>query len=288
MKSLYNKIRNKIINWLVEEVIPLRNFPLSDFDRIQYEIRPCDVLLVEGRSRVSRAINMITRSSWTHAALYIGRLYDIEDKELRAYVQRYYVGEPDAQLILESLLGKGVIVSPLTRYQYEHIRICRPHGIARKDAHKVIAYVIKRLGMQYNVRQLLDLARFIFPWAILPRRWRSSLFNHNIGSPTHEICSSVIAQAFQSVNFPILPVLEEKKDRSIELLQRNPKLYTPSDFDYSPFFDIIKYPMADFTGKTPYQNLPWKSGIISDDDGTTYLITTENNQEQISQYTKKD
>jgi hypothetical protein len=280
MQILSSQLRTKIIRWLLQDVVPPRNFPLSNFERIQYEIRPCDVLLVEGRSRVSRAIQMITQSPWTHAALYIGRLYDISDPALREYIQQYYKGEPDAQLILESILGKGIIVSPLTIYQDEHIRICRPNGIARQDAQAVIAYLIKRLGMQYNVRQMLDLARFLFPWAILPRRWRSSLFNHNTGSPTREICSSVIAEAFQAVDFPILPILDQQDADKVALVQRNPRLFTPSDFDYSPFFDIIKYPIIQLTGAAAYRKLPWRVGAVSDDDGKVYMTNAESKQEQ--------
>lgn len=58
MKILRSQLRTKMIRWLLHDVVPPRNFPLSDFERIQYEIRPCDVLLIEGRSRVSRAIQI--------------------------------------------------------------------------------------------------------------------------------------------------------------------------------------------------------------------------------------
>ena len=72
----------RVINWLVreEEIV---GSPFCDFNRISFEIRPCDVLLVEGRSHVSDVIKTITQSIWTHAALYIGRLYDITDTALR-------------------------------------------------------------------------------------------------------------------------------------------------------------------------------------------------------------
>ena len=61
----------------------------SDFERLRYELRPCDVILVEGYSRVSRVIRWITNSPWTHAALYIGRLHDIEDEQARERLQQF-------------------------------------------------------------------------------------------------------------------------------------------------------------------------------------------------------
>ena len=45
-------IGSRIIHWLTDERPP-QGVPQSDFDRLSYEMRPADVLLVEGRSRVS-------------------------------------------------------------------------------------------------------------------------------------------------------------------------------------------------------------------------------------------
>lgn len=36
-------------------------------------LQPCDVLLVEGNTRISTAIKYLTQSTWSHAALYLGR-----------------------------------------------------------------------------------------------------------------------------------------------------------------------------------------------------------------------
>ena len=99
------------------------------------------------------------------------------------------------------------------------MRICRPDGIAREDNQKVLSYAIRQLGMPYNVRQILDLARLLFPWSILPRRWRSSLFVYNAGDATQQICSTLIAEAFASVKFPILPVIKRKDKNKVALYQ---------------------------------------------------------------------
>ena len=82
-----------------------RAFPLSDYEKIRYELKPCDVLLVEGTSRVSEIIKLITQSPWSHAALYLGRLHDIEDPDLRRIVSQHYDGDAGDQLLVESLLG---------------------------------------------------------------------------------------------------------------------------------------------------------------------------------------
>jgi len=274
---------DKIVEWLSSEQ-DSHEMPLSDFDRLRYEIRPGDVILVEGRSRVGEIIKTITLSIWTHSALYIGRLHDIEDPVLRGHIIKFYDGEPDDQLIIESLLGEGTKVYCIDKYRDDHLRICRPSGITRQDAQKVISYAVNQLGTYYNVRQILDLARFLFPYAFLPRRWRSSLFEHNAGAPTHTVCSSMMAEAFASVHFPILPVLQHDENGNLKMYKRNTNLITPKDFDYSPYFDVIKYPVLDFNELAIYRKLPWdKKGIIFNDENEQFFPAPEILKESVKE-----
>ena len=68
------------------------------------------------------------------------------------------------------------------------------------------------------------------------------------GDPSRAICSTMIAQAFQSVRYPILPeVSREKSDDPAcsecyrEVLRiRHHSLFTPRDFDISPYFEVVK------------------------------------------------
>ncbi len=256
MGYLAQKFMQVISEWLVKQGPP-PNSPLCDFQRLSYELKPGDVLLVEGRSRISEVIKQITQSSWTHSALYIGRLFDIDDKMLQAKIRASHEGDPGEQLIVEALLGEGTIISPITKYRNDHLRICRPTGLEQTDAQLVIKYAIRHLGSDYDVRHLLDLARFFFPWGFLPRRWRSSLFEHNAGGPTRTVCSSLLANAFNTVNFPILPFIDRSEDGSIRFFKRNPRLFTPQDFDYSPYFNIIKYPFLGLDDLGVYRRLPW-------------------------------
>ena len=270
---MINWIRTAVVNWLKHKR-PLPHTPLSDFERIRHELKPCDVLLVEGRSRVSEVIKLITQSSWSHAALYIGRLHDIEDPLLRERLGEYYHGNADKQLIIESEIGLGTIVRSLTVYEREHLRICRPRGLGFKDSQKVLAYGIGRLGYAYDVRQIFDLARFLFPWFIMPRRWRSTLFRARPGKSTQTVCSTMIAEAFGHIQFPILPLVKRVEGDRVQLFMRNPKLCTPSDFDYSPYFDIIKYPFLDFHQHAEQRMLPWQGAAkLSPEEQEMYIAT---------------
>ena len=261
---LFRKFESAVHAWLLyeeKEDVP----PLQDFKKMCANLEPGDVLLFEGKSRISRAISVISQSQWTHAALYIGTLEDFsKDPELKAILKGQYDGDPKQKLVVESLLGKGMVVTPLSEYTKDSIRLCRPRGILSADAKHVVSYAIRQVGREYDVRQLLDLARFIFPYAILPRRWLSSLFSYRAGGATRTVCSTVIAEAFMHVKFPVVPVLLAKEQR-ISLARRNPRLITPRDFDYSPYFEVIKFPNVsydqNFLGlprKGGYREMPWE------------------------------
>lgn len=268
---LFKTVANWLTEWLMQESRELAS-PQCDFERIRHEIKPCDVLLVEGHSRISNVIKQITQSPWSHAMLYVGRLHDIEDDQVRNIIKESYNGALDEQLVIESELGYGTIVHPLSRYEGAHIRICRPSGLNYGDSQKVLHYAVSRLGLDYDVRQVLDLARFFFPYAILPRRWRSSLFESSPGQETKTVCSSMIAEAFSFIHFPILPLVKHDNDHGVQLFQRNPRLCTPRDFDYSPYFRIIKYPFLDYTLHSDYKLLPWHGhGALEGKEGEFYV-----------------
>jgi hypothetical protein len=263
-----------IINWINRER-PARQFPLSDFDRLSRVLTPCDVILVEGRTRVSDIIRWLTNSPWTHAALFIGRIDDIQDDALRARVASLYQGSSGDRLIVESLLGHGTVVRALSVYDCEHLRICRPSRLSLDDAANVTRSAISHVGLDYDVRQILDLARFLFPWFLLPRKWASTLFLQRAGKPEKTVCSTMIAESFGKVNFPILPLVKQTEEGKPRFFRRNPKLCTPSDFDYSPYFEIIKYPFMDFNHED-YQLLPWKgAGMLSAEEADIYIESDE-------------
>lgn len=261
----------RFVAWLNHEATP-GAIPPCDFERLCFEIRPCDVLLVEGRTRIGSIIKTITSSPWTHVALYIGRMRDIEDPGLQGMVQRHYQGEPNDQLVIEALLGEGTVIKPLSKYTTDHLRICRPRGLGNQDAKRVIAEAIGHLGVEYDLRQLIDLARLMIPFAIFPRRWRSTLFEYAAGEQAKIVCSTMIAEVFHAVQFPILPVIHRMADGQLKLFKRNTRLYVPRDFDYSPYFEIIKYPLLGVDDLDYYRRLPWdQDGVVCNGEGECYL-----------------
>jgi hypothetical protein len=194
-------------------------------------IRPADVLLVEGaHSKINSAIRYLTQSTWSHAALYVGLGANLGERD----------GEP--LVLIEAELGKGVIASPLSKYNNFNTRICRPVGLTPEDRAKVIRVAIDQIGHDYDLKNIIDLMRYFLPRPPVPASWRRRMIALGSGEPTRAICSSLIAQAFEAVNYPILPEVHRVDDQSRrEILHiRHHSLYAPRDFDVSPFFAIVK------------------------------------------------
>jgi len=260
-------IARKLMKWFLR-FEPQKPQYYCDFDRVKQEIRPCDVVLVEGHNIIARVIQQITLSPWAHAALYLGRAEEISNPEMRQKILALPWVEPQTQILIEGYMGQGTILNPLEYYRTYNIRLCRPRGLLRSDAKQVITAALEHWGAKYDIVQILDLARFLLPWSFIPKRWRSSLFSYKPGVQTKTVCSTMIAESFSRVKFPILPLIQIDVAGVVELYQRNPKLYTPKDFDASPYFEILKFPYIRTMEMQHYRDLPWnKKGLLANDVG---------------------
>lgn len=119
--------------------------------------------------------------------------------------------------------------------------------------------------LRISVKNLLLSGTMRLPWFLLPRHWRSSLFRYHSGESTKITCALLIAKAFMSIRYPILPLVHEQENGNYELIRRNTKLFTPHDFDYSPYFSVIKCQVVEFSGSIPYTTIPWNKEWISHD-----------------------
>lgn len=240
LASFERWIGDRLSRYLSQRVqIPSAAAP-TDPARLMACLRPGDVLLVEGQTRISVAIKYLTQSTWSHAALYVGDAID--------------ASEPDRARgrFIEADLRQGVRAVGVEAYKGLHCRICRPVGLNAAEIAAVIAFVAARLGYRYDLKNVFDLARYLLPTVPVPSRWRRRMIALGSGDPTRAICSTLIAQAFESVRYPILPIIERvpsgdplHPDSIEEILHvRNYTLYVPRDFDVSPYFAVVKPTLA--------------------------------------------
>lgn len=233
-----------LLNWLsrrlaayLSKQITRHSVQTSTWEAMQASIRPGDVLLVEGNTRISTAIMYLTQSTWSHAALYLGPNAGLEAGD-----------DDEPHVLVEADLEEGIRSLPLSFYRHTHTRICRPIGLSDEDIEKLVDYSKSRLGHQYDMKNVWDLARYLCPTPPVPTRYRRSMLALGSGDPTRAICSTFIAQGFQAIRYPILPVsLSESEDdpdcdaqRRAYFRVRHHSLFAPRDFDASPYFDIIK------------------------------------------------
>ena len=214
-------------------------------------LQPGDVLLIEGNTRLSAIIKFLTQSTWSHAALYVGeRPGDVSPS-----------GEPN--ILLEAEADTGVTTVPLSKYLHFNTRICRAVGLNADSKQTVVGYALDRIGKLYDSKQIVDLARYLFPYPPVPVWFRRRMLAIGAGDPTKAICSTLIAEAFQSIQYPILPEKVSVNGMSYAIAPfvqgendhiRKHGLYTPRDFDVSPFFSIIKPNLDD---GFDYHKLVW-------------------------------
>ena len=239
--SFFDSMLDRLADWIAgrleHESSGYEPFTPSDPITLRRVLHPGDVLLIEGNQKVSVAIKYLTQSTWSHAAIYVGDA-----------LARPKDGE-DPPALIEVNLGAGCIAVPISKYRTFNTRICRPVGLTADDRQHVVDFMIAKLGLKYDTRNIFDLARYLFPTPPIPVRWRRRLISLGSGEPTRAICSSLIAQAFQSMKYPILPRIERLDDhcavaspfsRREILYIRHHSLFMPRDFDLSPYFKIVK------------------------------------------------
>ncbi|MEM9999392.1 MAG: YiiX/YebB-like N1pC/P60 family cysteine hydrolase [Pseudomonadota bacterium] len=265
-------IMDRIGHWMATrleaETSGYKPYTPSDPETLYRTLQPGDVLLVEGNRKISAAIKYLTQSTWSHAALYVGDEF-AEPTE-----------DGHCKRLIEVNLGTGCTAEPLEKYETYNTRICRPKGLTPADRRIVIDYAKSQIGIKYDNKNIFDMLRYFFPTPPVPVRWRRRMIEFGSGDPTRAICSTMIAQAFQAVRYPILPeiTLAPGRARAIsdysrrEILHiRHHSLFTPRDFDISPYFEIVKPTLA---FGFDYKKLVWaKAPKPATGDATPELMT---------------
>ncbi len=240
MTAARDTLADRIGVWLARKLVApspgFRPYTHANVQALRRVLQPGDVLLVEGNTRVSIAIKYLTQSTWSHAALYVGN----------ALGQVTPAGEPIC--LVEVNLGEGCVAVPLSKYEFYNTRICRPSNLSAQDRGRLVDFMTGKLGTRYDLKNVTDLLRFFLPTPPVPVRWRRRLLAFGSGDPTRAICSSLIAEGFGRIRYPILPVITRefradpraRPQRSEILHIRHHSLYAPRDFDLSPYFHVVK------------------------------------------------
>jgi hypothetical protein len=225
--SLKRAIGERLAAFLSKDLPGYQRLDAVAIDVVAGTLEKGDIVLVDGNTRISTAIKYLTQSTWSHACLYVGEK-----------------GAKSSQLnLLEANLENGVHLTSLDHYANFNLRICRPVNLSDEETEQLTEFAKQRIGHQYDLKNVVDLIRYIIQKPAVPNRYRRALLSLGSGEPTKAICSTLIAESFQSINYPILPQRNRQSGEAGEL----PLLYkqhfthfTPRDFDLSPYFRIVK------------------------------------------------
>lgn len=232
-------LEDRIWKYLEKEkknyVLPFEN----NIEGLKEAIKPGDVLLVSGISRLSNIIKIVTKSHWSHSTLYIG-----EGKILEADNIIYTKNG------LEKIERSVVIENPIEKYQKYNIRVKRPHQLTEEDLSIILNEAKKYLGKDYDRKNLYN---FLLGFL----GFKKFDYRKSMGSEGSYTCSALIANLFQSVKYPILPEVVIFEDGKRLVVNKNYTHISPGDFDLasSQFWQTISFQGI---GKSShYKDIPW-------------------------------
>src|SRR5262249_25673534 len=83
------------------------------------------------------------------------------------FIEKY--GEEADFLVVEALVESGVILTPLSKYRDYNIRVCRPYNLSSRDLREVLDEALRHVGDVYDIKNVIDLARYFFPVSLVAR-----------------------------------------------------------------------------------------------------------------------
>lgn len=175
--------------------------PATDAQALAGLLQLGDVLLTEGNSRAAALVRRLTGSAWSHVSMYVGPLDE----------------HPDPRCIVEADIAAGVRAVPLSEFKGQRARILRPKALDDAERGRLAQWVVSRIGDPYDLAHAWALARWLLRLAPSPRAMANDAKRF--------ICSTLLAQAFLFVGFPIAAA----ETRSV----------IPRDFESAPGFEVV-------------------------------------------------
>src|SRR5216683_8213561 len=189
----------------------------ADPESLSAVLRNGDVLLTEGNTRAAALIKRITRSTWSHVSMYVGPLEE----------------GPDPRCIVEADMAAGVRSIRLSEVQGLNIRVLRPIGLNDAVRDRLAEWVVSQIGGEYDHRHAWALARRFL--RIAPKSSVTPAPNGIVHSATRFICSSLLANAFALVGYPIPPI----HTAAAAVSAADHRYVMPGDFERAPVFEVV-------------------------------------------------
>jgi hypothetical protein len=179
---------------------------------------PGDVVLTDGYTRAAAIVRRATRSTWAHVALYVGPIEE----------------GADPRCIVEADFVMGVRAIRLSELKARRLHVLRPIPLNDTDRRRLADWAISRIGDKYDLAHAWALGTRLLR---LPLPSRLSPPPSNAAEVTERfICSSLLAQAFLLVGYPIIPA--QRRDAGAGDLRH----LAPCDFESASIFEVVNQP----------------------------------------------
>ena len=200
--SFVARLRARLIGALARYLAEPISRPAAtgDLPALSALLRPGDVILTEGNSRVAALVRRLTRSPWAHVSIYVGPLE---------------AGD-DPRCIVEADISAGVRAVPLSEFKGQRARIVRPFGLDQSDCRRLADWLLGRIGSPYD---------HAHAWALCRSLLKLPAPRTMVQDAKHFICSSLLVQAFVFVGYPIAT----SQARSV----------VPRDFESAAGFEVV-------------------------------------------------
>jgi len=219
--SLLRRLRSRAIGavalYLAQPVSQPGASSTADPLSLSSILLPGDVLLTDGKTRAAAIVRRITRSPWSHVSMYVGPLEP----------------GPDPRCIVEADVAAGVQAVRLSELKVLHMRVLRPTGLGEVERRRLADWVTSRIGGDYDLAHAWVLATKLLRLPLGPRTWPAVSMAQ---SATRFICSSLLAQAFMVVGYPIMPMLIGLRETGTG----DHLFVTPHDFQSASVFEVVK------------------------------------------------
>ncbi len=196
----------------------------NDLRDLNRKLLPGDVILVDGDYGVSDWIKVYSSHTWSHCALFVGDQSRLAATKPAAVVE-------EQPCLVEAIMGRGIILGGLKKYEGCNLRVCRPRNLTRIPRESVIRWALGKVGLPYDLENVLEFVSLPFLEPVSPTQ--------DIGRCEGDkyTCSSLLAAAFGQAGLEVLHYYDPQFKKTIPYHHSQ---IQPKDFDLSMNFDIIK------------------------------------------------
>jgi hypothetical protein len=226
VKTIRQAMRRGLVSYLVAPVSAA--LVLQARHDLPSLLQPGDVILVAGKSRFASIVCRLTRSSWSHVAIYVGPGH-----------------HPDPlHCIVEADVEAGVRLITLDRLANHDIQVVRASRLPETKRQELIDYLLARVGLRYDLHHVFDLARLILFAPSPLGRWLSPRTVRR-ADPTRAVCSTLVAHALftAGVSVGASPFVAARLQHAAGEMQVDLQAaldyLVPGDFERLPEFELI-------------------------------------------------